>query len=440
VLVSTAFAELARYIYVDVLGPRALFAYMGVRVLPETAGVRLLFLVMAVLPSLWLPVHLRRPTDVPQLFLYYAVHIPTCVLLPVVSYSSLPVQVAFAGAILLGFLALEVRFWVPLLPLPRVGLTSAGFWGAFAALYVFALAVFAKSGYLSVSNLRLLGIYGQRMELASRLDEIGALFFYLANWTGGAIAPFAVIAGLHRRKLLLVLAGVAIAAASFVASSNRAAFMGIPPVIAIYALLRKMKGRHLGPVLGAGFLGLTVALRLVDLALTVPMASWTIFHRTFTNNGFLSAIYLDLFEPPVRDYYAHSFLQWAGFEGLPASPAALAGASFTAVPDVHANANLWADAYANLGYAGLALAAASLLAVFWLFDALGRRKDPAVVGAALMVPASALANTSVHTAVVSNGIVIVFLLLWLWNGADRRVARRRPRVRGTRAAERLAAT
>jgi len=424
VAVSWAFSEIVRYIYVDVFATPGLYDYMGIRALPVSTNVQTLFQLLALLPSVWLPVHLRRPTDAVQLFLFYAVHIPTCVLLPVVSLSSFSDQFVFAIAILLGLTSFSIRNALPRLPIPHVRFESRLFWSCVSVYYIYALAVFASSGYLTLSNFTFVEVYGQRLELAQRANEIGASFFYVANWTGAALAPFLIIVGLHKRRLLPVVAGLAIAIASFLASSNKANYMAIPAVIAGYAVFRMTKGRHIAAIMGASFLLLAAILRGVDLLIgrsigsNVSIATWSVFHRAFTNNGFLSSVYLDLFNTLGPALYSDSFLRWIAPPRFDSPIAQLAGASFTDVPEVHANANMWADGYVNLGYAGIGFSALSAILVLWLYDHLSAQKDQSVTAAALVVPASVLANASVHTALISNGMIVVFILVWLWRGGD----------------------
>src|SRR5258705_5274740 len=89
-IVSAAiFTLLSRYIYSDVVGSAGLFDYMGVRVLPASPAQLNAFFILAILPAFWLAVHLRRPSDVVQLFLYYAVYVQAATLMPLVSYSTM---------------------------------------------------------------------------------------------------------------------------------------------------------------------------------------------------------------------------------------------------------------------------------------------------------------------------------------------------------------
>lgn len=428
VVVSLAFTWANHVVWVDVLAAAGTFGYMGVRVIPKSPGSLLPFWFLAVLPACWLRIHLRRPSDLVQLFLYYAVHIPTAVLLPLVSFSSTAVQLGYTATIAVALCALDVRYLLPVLRVPTVRVPTLVFWAGVFGFYALALGVFARSGYLSLQGFDVVQVYAQRQELTDRAAEIGRLFFYLANWTGAALAPFLIIAGFHRRRFVLAILGVAVAAASFIASSNRANSVAIPAVIGGYVLLRMTRGRHLGVLLGAVFLALTALTVLLDLSgltgVSIPVVTFQVFHRIFTNNGFLSAIYLDAFGDHRFAYYADSFLRWIPGPRLESPVPVYAGESFTDVPGVWANANLWADAFANLGTLGIAFTTAITTMMLWVYDSITSRKNMVIAATALVMPASALANTSSNVALVSNGIFLVFVLMYLWRGADLRVARR----------------
>jgi hypothetical protein len=428
VIAACTFTEVVRYVYVDVFASGGLYDYMGVRAFPVKAPEQVLFAFLAVAPSFWLPTHLRRPADIVQLFLYYAVHIPTCVLLPIVSMSPYSVQFLFAVAILIGLLSLELRYSLPHLHPVQTNVAPAMYWAGIALFYLATLIVFARSGYLSLDNFSLLEVYDQRRDLTESAAQLGSMFFYVANWAGGALAPFLIAVALHRRRIFLLAAGIALSVCSFIVSSNKSNYIAVPAVIAGYIVLRATRGRHIAAIMGAGFIALVPILILGDSLIArttgadVPILTWTVFHRTFTNNGFLSAVYLDLFNRLGPAYYGDSFLHGLLGQQFDMPVPELAGASFTEVPDVHANANMWADAYANLGFFGIAFGALEALVVLWLYDEVSRGKDVEFAAAALIVPATVLANTSVHTALFSNGLAIVILLIWLWQPpAERRV-------------------
>jgi hypothetical protein len=425
VLSALLFALVTRYVYVDVLVPARVFEYMGARANDVPTAAWLPFLALAVLPAAWMRTHLQGPSDVVQAFLYYAVHVQTCVLMPYVSTSPAARQLLFCLAITAALLALEARALLPRLQPPPLRPSRPLLWLAVALFYAVAMVAFARSGYLSLENVRLADVYDQRAELRDRAAELGKVFFYASNWSGAVVAPFLIVVGLHTRRWLLPVLGAALAVASFVVSSNRSNYLAVPAAIGGYVFLRATRGRHLGAWMGAGFSALTGALLLADLRLgiyfgdtLVPALSWQVFHRTFSNNGYLSAIYLDTFFARPPALYVDSFLRWLPGPRMEDHVPLIAGATFTDVIGNFANANLWADAYANLGYAGLAFAAAFTALVFWTYDGFASRVPPLLAAALLVVPATVLANTATQAALTSNGLMLLFpLVLGL---ADRR--------------------
>jgi hypothetical protein len=420
VLTAAGFAWLSRYVYTDIFAAVGVFDYMGIRTQPVSLAVSVLFFTIAIVPAFAIPVHVRRPSDVVQLYLYYAVHIQTAVLVPVVSHSGIWIQLAYCGATTVALFALGSLHALPRVELPRVALSPREFWLAIAAGCALILFVFYRSGLLTLANFSLVDVYEQRADLSSRAGELGSAFFYLANWTGAAVAPFLMVMGLHSRRRLLVLGGALLALAAFVVSSNRAFYAAIPAVIGGYYVLRRSQGRHFASVMGLGFSLLLATTLFIDSRFSldlgggpIPAVTWQVFFRTFSNNGFLSAIYLDLFQQLDFAYYADSFLRWLPGHRLPAPVPVLAGISFTTVPDVHANANVWADAFANLGFLGIAFAATLTTGLLWVYNSIASRVDHLVAASALIVPATVLANTSAHTAFLSNGLIVVFLLIYM---------------------------
>ena len=92
--------------------------------------------------------------------------------------------------------------------------------------------------------------------------------------------------------------------------------------------------------------------------------------------------------------------------------AEVVGTSFS-IAGNHANANLWADGFGNLGFPGMVFASASAVLLCWLVDSFGSRLPPQPVAIASISLSFVLANTAVHSALTSNGGVLVLLLIFL---------------------------
>jgi hypothetical protein len=80
---------------------------------------------------------------------------------------------------------------------------------------------------------------------------------------------------------------------------------------------------------------------------------------------------------------------------------------------VDANANVWADAYANFGYVGIFCFTLLLAIVLWLYDSMAVDRDMRFAALVIGLPAFALANGGLLTCLLSNGMALAMLLVYL---------------------------
>jgi hypothetical protein len=419
VAASLLLAFACQYVYVEVLVGDGRFAYMGVVARPVSAAELAGFFALAVAPSLLLPLDARGPSDVIRTFLFAALHVPTLVLLPYVSQSPPAARVLYGVvatcALLVTASTSRLPLPAPATRLPAVGLYWTGVFAVGAVLFV----IFARSGQLSWSNVDLLDVYDRRRALAEASSTLGGLFFYAGTWTGGAVAPFLLAAGLQRRAWSVAVGGVALGFLSFVASSNKLNYLILPPVVLAWYLLHRTRGRGFAPILtglvALGGLAAAFADRwLLNPDGGMPLLTWVTFHRGVTNNGFMSAIYLDVFRDAAPALYGDSFLRRLPGMDRPLPLPEIAGASFSSVAGAFANAGCFADAFANARWLGMLATGLFASIVCWLADAMTRHVPLALSGATLVVAASVMTNTSIHTTLLSNGMAIALVLLWLW--------------------------
>jgi hypothetical protein len=82
-----------------------------------------------------------------------------------------------------------------------------------------------------------------------------------------------------------------------------------------------------------------------------------------------------------------------------------------------ANANFWADAYANFGYAGIVCFTLLLALVLWLYDSGSAGRDRYVTALVIALPAFAVANSGLLTSLLTHGIGLAMLLMYLMPAA-----------------------
>ena len=73
-----AYLQILTNVYIERIS--VTWAYEGLRYSPPPAGLQSVTWALAFLPALWLPVALKRPSQVVYWFVYVIVYVPTCVL------------------------------------------------------------------------------------------------------------------------------------------------------------------------------------------------------------------------------------------------------------------------------------------------------------------------------------------------------------------------
>ena len=79
----------------------------------------------------------------------------------------------------------------------------------------------------------------------------------------------------------------------------------------------------------------------------------------------------------------------------------------------NANANIWADAFANFGFAGIVGFTLVIGLFLWIADGLGQWRDARVAGPMLAIAGLSLANAALFTTVLTLGFALGCLLLAL---------------------------
>ena len=94
------------------------------------------------------------------------------------------------------------------------------------------------------------------------------------------------------------------------------------------------------------------------------------------------------------------------------SPGFLIGDVYFHNPAGNANANLWADGYANAGFLGIIIITLLLMLLLWIYDSISKKKDLRVALLLIAMPAYAITNTSLLTSLLSHGWLPALLLMW----------------------------
>lgn len=409
VLICTLYVLVFVLVYKLVIVP--IWGYEGFRyraTLPHAAA----GWVLAGLPSLWMPIQLRRPSQVVYWLLYLLVLVPSC-LVPVYALddqSSGPVLLATCLVAVFALTGLIYR--LPLLPLKRIHLESYEFSVILFLLSITCYALMISSFGLHFHFVSFEDTYSVRAQFQDALTQVPALVAYAIGWQAWVINPFVMAMGLRSRRMSWILAGAAGQFAIYSITAFRSMLFSAGLLFYILWVMRSTKafGSRLALTWTAIFAGTGVSL-FFGYGL---MAEALVGVRMTALPGLLTGYYYEFFSSHPQAHLGHSILSSLVDYPYAVEPPYLIGARYFHSASNDANANIWADAYANFGYAGIVLFTILFAILLWLYDSIAASsRNTWMATLAIGLPAFALANGGLLTSLLTNGVALAMLLVYL---------------------------
>jgi hypothetical protein len=244
-------------------------------------------------------------------------------------------------------------------------------------------------------------------------QEPGALG-YLISWQASVINPLLIAWGLHYRRWLLASAGVGGELLIYSTAGFKSVLFTVGAVAAFLLAMRQGNPRR-APAAGTRTAFAFAVLAAVAAAVDTWQGGigWTslLIRRLSLGPGINTGYYYSYFATAPKTHLAYGTTGWLLGETPVTSPTAqIAGAVLhgaVAVP----NANLWADAYANFGTAGVIASAFLLAAFLWFYDRAARNASRAIATVLIAVPSLSLANSALLTCLLTYGMLLALLLV-----------------------------
>jgi hypothetical protein len=253
--------------------------------------------------------------------------------------------------------------------------------------------------------------YSVRAEYTGILGRVSSLVAYAIGWQAWVINPFVMAMGLRSRRVSWVLAGAAGEFAIYSITAFRAMFFAVGLLLYLLWAMRSKQafGTRLATTWTAIFAG-AGALKFFGYAL---MPEALVGVRMTALPGLLTGYYYEFFSSHAKVHLGHSVLKWFVDYPYVVEPPYLIGYLYLHSAGEDANANIWADAYANFGYAGIMCFTLLLAIVLWLYDSMAVGRDMRLAALVIGLPAFALANGGLLTCLLSNGMGLAMLLVYL---------------------------
>ena len=407
------YIALLMWVYRVAIAPK--FAYMRLDFNPPSSNwVIVLTLFLAFVPSLWMPLTIRRPSELLYDLLYIFAYLPSILVPP------FALQLANSDLVLfelylfgsLSILRLAQFVKTPNVQGSRIGATY--FWPAVIIVSLFNYLLIAYATKLKFDGFQAFLAGGNEYDIRSSYKAVAlegaALLGYVVGIQQGAINPLLIAWGLVKRNYLLIFLGFAGQFFLFALTGFKAVFLS-GFLLTFIILLFKFSKR-----VGLALITFSTALVVVCYALDIFTHS-IVFTSVFVRRlsllpGLLCGMYFEYFSSVPKLFLGNGMLR--GVFGATANytPASAIAITYFGKPGMSANANFWGDAFAQFGFGGIVGYSVLLALIFIYVDAIGARKDVYVCSLMLAAPAFSLANTALLTNIATHGLGAALLLMY----------------------------
>lgn len=286
------------------------------------------------------------------------------------------------------------------------------FWLVISIFTVFVYGLVAVTMGLSLEFVAILDVYDVRDEYRSGLAGTSAIVGYLVSTQANVVNPLIIARGIYSRRWTLIATGVLGQALLFSGTGFKTILFSLPALLVFALILRRGHTPRSIWILWGG-----VAVAAVSAVVDYAQGGilWTsLFARRFLlTPGLLMSVYTAFYSTNPPAMLSHSILEGVLENPYNFAPARTVGAWITGNPASAFNANLFADGYANFGTLGMVGASIVLGVYLRTLDRAAVGLPLAISGLILVMPAIALSNTSVLTAMFSHGLVAAVILLAL---------------------------
>lgn len=387
------------------------YAYMRLTYTTPNMGVYAAMLILLLLIAAILPVRLARPAD----FLLWVVYL--LVVIPSLTISLLAATLTSWYQLMLGC-TVTISFTIAVLAgrLPTGWLTRhlkplppRLFWVIVAGLTLVTYGMLAAGGHLRLALPGLADVYSVRGNFDTSTSG-NVLLAYLMPAQATVLNPLFMAVGIIRRKWWLAAGGTIAELLLYSAGGHKTVLFSVPAVLIVAVLYRK--GRTPSGALFAWGVGAVVGLSaLIDNILNTPWLTSLFTRRLIDVPGQLTGAWIHVFEGQPKAHYAYSFLSSFLPYHYDVVPPFVVATRYFGNPNNNANANLFANGYANFGWFGIGMEAVMLAIVIALANAAARRTPLRGAVMLLAAPSVSLVNGSVFTALLSHGVAAVLLVL-----------------------------
>ena len=406
--------------YIVWLAP--VWGYMGVDYSPVGTYYFLACLIASVLPSIWIPISISRPTMVTYWILYLLTYIPMIVGVSLSPKFTFIQVILFQLSCLFSFTLTGAGYYFKLIKIKEKYIPKFNFWVAFySAMFLMFLYVI----YIFKGNFKLVSPFDENLydlRFSGRdVAEGDKLVGYFTQWLSGAFLPFLLAIGIVYKKKLLILISCIGQIILYSTAANKAFILSIIYMVGIYYITKKTS--KFGIFLTFFLIILITFLTFSQIyfeddfkLIFFPITS-IIMLRTISISTINAVNYYDFFSNNPFTYYSHINII-GKFIRYPYGDLALGqviGVTMSGNADSNWNANFYiTDGFVAMGYSGLIIIGIISGLIFYIIDSLIKSQNIILCTLLITISSVSLMNVSIFTTLLTGGLIYLILFLVLF--------------------------
>lgn len=392
------------------------FAYEGYEYLPiDRVDGWIWAWSLAILPAMFLPIEVRKPSQFLVWILTLIVYIPAILVPPYAlgfGFEYAPYQAVL-------FVCLTILSGVGLLPavrLPVVQWSLRTYIIGLLAYSVVILGYIISQVGLPTSIPSFANVYAQRSAYGEAFSSPGPLT-YLIAWQTSVINPLLILIGLSKRKWTIVGIGLALNVLMYSIAGHKSHLLSSVLVIGLFVLLN-IAARLRGTLLAIGAI---VLMTITSLMYTVgdmifPVSIFV--RRLIAVPGMLTGYYFEYFsESGFTERFGPLSILFNPIRMDLSTPNTI-GLEYFGNERMAANANFWADGFSAFGLTGVVLATLFLAILLWIMDSLTVARTALVATPLFVVAMYSLTNSALPTSLLTHGILFTVLVVLLYPASE----------------------
>ncbi len=405
-----------QWLYLHYLYP--IFEYFGYGYNEPAASQLILAWFLAMLPSLWMPIELTRPSQLIYWILYLTVIIPS-MFVPMYAGLNSSAEISVLMVVLcLGFAVAGLSYLVPLLPLRFYQVSRRSFWMGFAVLGGFLLSWMIAVFHGQMQLVSFANVYDLRQ---SAEDVVyGSSVNYSYMWLSGAINPFLMGWGLYYQRRWLFLLGAAAQVLVYSTLAAKSALLSIVFMVGFYLLFKVRRPAFALKFSLVALLVIAIPCVSISVAGENPGALHLLFlavlvQRMLSSGGLATAQYYDFFQRNPLTYLSSvKGINWFIHYPYKYPVGQEIGLAYAGTTDLDATAHFWAtDGLEAFGIPGILFVSLLCAALFLVLDSVAQKHDVRLPALLICFAGMNLANASIFTSVLSGGLALLMFLIYL---------------------------